>query len=187
MSLGPTRGPGGLSASGIIFTDPADTIAMERTACRIIALLVLAALLPHRSVAQPVNVPIGELTDRMRMDPRPALVLISTDWCTYCRMQRRLLQRDTTFGHALDGWYFTELNAETREPLSFDGRMYRFGATGPGAGIHELALALGRHQGRLAYPTWVFLDPGFRVLARYPGVLRATELRTFLEALQLHP
>lgn len=145
-------------------------------------LLLMAWGLPPAS-AQPTPVPIGELTDSMRRHPKPALILISTDWCSYCRMQQAQLKKSRAWQHARSAVYFSEFDAETKQPIVFNNTTYRFTPTGVATGSHELAFALGNIDNRLAFPTWVLLNEHFEIVFKFPGVLKANELKKLLESI----
>lgn len=125
----------------------------------------------HPAWSQMHAVPIHELTDSVRLRPKPSLILISTRWCSYCRMQQAQLKRNSDFQTASRHFYFSELDAETTENIIFNDTTYTFQRTGVDIGMHELAYALGNIDRRLAFPTWVLIDANFTVLLRYPGVL----------------
>src|SRR3546814_8484146 len=80
---------------------------------------MLAAFGPQLAAAQLKAVPISELTDSMHLHPKPALILISTDWCAYCRMQRAQLEKSRTLQAALPDMYFSEFDAETEHDVVF--------------------------------------------------------------------
>src|SRR5690606_5618067 len=141
------------------------------------------AFVPLVAAAQLNPIPIGELTDSMRTHPKPALILITTNWCTYCRMQQHQLNRSRELQDALSQVYFTELDAETKAELTFNGQTYRFVPTGVATGSHELAFALGNIDNRLAFPTWVLLNEHFEIIFKFPGVIKAGELSHLLEAI----
>lgn len=150
-----------------------------RKLCLSLTLLALA----HQVWGQIHAIPIGELTDSIRLRPRPSLVLISTSWCMYCRMQKAQLKMNTDFQTASTRFYFSELDAETKENIIFNDATYAFQRTGVDIGTHELAYALGNIDGQLAFPTWVLIDENFTVLFTYPGVLdkpTLTKLVTYL-------
>lgn len=135
----------------------------------IIPILILA-FTRHVS-GQVTAVPIGELTDSVRLRPKPSLILISTSWCTYCQMQKAQLKKNTDFQAASAHFYFSEFDAETREDVTFNDTTYVFRHTGVDVGIHELAYTLGNIQNQLAFPTWVLMDENFNILFTHPGVL----------------
>jgi len=150
-------------------------------------LFALSLLAFLHANAQMKPVPIGELTDSMRLHPKPALVLISTTWCTYCQAQKVQLKKNRDFQSASAYLYFSELDAETKADITFNDTTYRFKPTGVNTGSHELAHVLGNTEGRLAFPTWVLIDERFIIRFKYPGILPPENLATLLDALQGQP
>ena len=159
---------------------------MCRKFCSIGLLFMLAALGPP-AAAQLKMVPIGELTDSMRLHPRPALILISTDWCAYCRMQRAQLKKSGVLQRVAPAVYFSEFDAETEDDVVFNDTTYRFIPTGVSTGSHELAFALGSIDSRLAFPTWVLLNENLEIVFQYPGVIKADELTALLKTVRCRP
>ncbi|MFB2117738.1 thioredoxin family protein [Parapedobacter sp. 2B3] len=151
-----------------------------------ISSIIFAVFAWNGATAQPHSVPIGELTDSMRLHPKHALILISTDWCTFCRMQKAQLRKNDDFKKAVPYLYFAELDAGHNEDISFNGTTYSFKATGHGTGSHELAYVLGETGNRLAFPTWVLLNENFEIIFKFPGVIKAGELSQLLETIPRH-
>lgn len=151
---------------------------------RIGSVFILSTLAFFYANAQMNAVPIGELTDSMRLHPKPALILISTSWCTYCQAQKAQLKKHKDFQSASAYLYFVELDAETTEPITFNDTTYRFRSTGVSTGSHELAHALGTLNNRLAFPTWVLVNENFEILFKYPGVFRPRDLAELLGTLR---
>jgi hypothetical protein len=131
------------------------------------------------------------LADSLRLRPRPVLVFVHTTWCHYCKLQEMTTFRDADVAQRLNaGYYAVALDAESRVPVQLGGRAYGFQATGPGTGVHALALALARDEnGQLAYPTTVLLDQNLQVRGRWSGLLKPAPLAAALEKLSLsaHP
>ena len=145
-------------------------------------LLVFTDLPVMAQLGKPVA--ITALADSMRINPKPILLLISTDWCKYCGMQKALLQKNKDLQSAKDSFYHLELNAETRDSIIFNGKIYHYKNNGATTGIHELAVALGDQKRGVGYPTWVLLDKKYRVLFRHNGVLAPKELKIVLNAIE---
>ena len=59
-----------------------------------------------------------------------------------------------------------KLDGEGKEPIDFKGKTYKYVPSGK-RGYHELAAAL--LQGRLSYPTVVFMDEQLNMLSPVPG------------------
>jgi len=128
------------------------------------------------------TVPIGELTDSLRLHPKPALILLSTDWCKFCQMQKAQLRKNKDFAELLDFYYFVEFNAESTEEIQFNGQTYHYRNTGVKTGTHDLAVALGQTERGVSYPTWVLMNPDFKVVFRHGGVLKPTQLIDIMKA-----
>lgn len=80
-----------------------------------------------------------------------------------------------------EGYYFLKLDAEHKEPIGFNKRLFYYQPTGPSTGLHELSTYLGADQsGRLSFPTICILNGENQVLFRYQGFLRKKELRRIL-------
>ena len=95
-------------------------------------LILLALLLPFSGNVrgQLATTSISDLTDSVRLHPKPTLIFISTTWCTYCRMQKAQLKKHSEFHSASDYLYFSEFDAETMEPIIFNGHTYAFKSRG---------------------------------------------------------
>ncbi|SMB95915.1 hypothetical protein SAMN00120144_0499 [Hymenobacter roseosalivarius DSM 11622] len=129
------------------------------------------------------------LADSMRVRPRPVLVNIYTPSCRYCKLQDLTTFRDKDVVSRLNArFYAVALNAESREPIRLGGHTFTFQATGPDNGVHGLALALARDEhGQVVYPTVVLLDEKLEVRGRWPGLIKAGQLRAALNKLAPGP
>ena len=65
-----------------------------------------------------------------------------------------------------ENFYMVKLDGEGKEPIEFRGKTYKYVPSGR-RGYHEFAAAL--LQGRLSYPTVVFLDEDLNMLSPVPG------------------
>ena len=121
-------------------------------------------------------VSIAELDSIMKTEPRPVVILLTTEWCTYCKMQKSLLLKAK---QNTDKIYFTEFDAETKEAVTFNGKIYTYKPTGIDTGVNELAIILAnRGDSTLAYPAWVILDKNYKPVYVYQGVLHIYFLHT---------
>ena len=125
-------------------------------------------------------VSIAELDSKMKTEPRPVVILLTTEWCTYCKMQKSLLLKAK---QNTDKIYFTEFDAETKEAVTFNGKIYTYKPTGIDTGVNELAIILAnRGDSTLAYPAWVILDKNYKPVYVYQGVLQGDGLQKMFEA-----
>jgi thioredoxin-related protein len=110
-----------------------------------------------------------EATELARTDAKPKKIFIDvyTDWCGWCkRMDKDTFQNPQVAAYMNDNFYMVKMDGEGREPIEFKGKTYTYVPQGR-RGYHQLAAAL--LQGRLSYPTVVFLDENANMLSPVPG------------------
>ena len=104
---------------------------------------------------------------RTEAQPRKMFIDVYTDWCGWCKkMDKDTFQNAEVAAYMRENFYMVKLDAEQKEPIEFGGKTYKFVPSGR-RGYHELAAAL--LQGRLSYPTVVFLDEDLKMLSPVPG------------------
>ena len=100
-------------------------------------------------------------------NPKKVFVDVYTDWCGWCKkMDKDTFQNPEVASYMTENFYMVKLDGEGAEPIEFKGKTYKFVPSGR-KGYHELAAAL--MQGRLSYPTTIFLDEKFNMLSPVPG------------------
>ncbi|WP_124580695.1 thioredoxin family protein [Pedobacter sp. KBW06] len=146
---------------------------------------LLLGLLPFMGFAQKNDMAISfeALPDSLAKDPKPIIINVFTDWCSYCMMQENGIKKSGEFS-ALFGkeMYYLRLNAENKESISFNHEQYHFQPNGPSTGIHELVLALGKDNKDFAYPMWFILDEHYKLQYSFSGYLRPKDLKALLLA-----
>ena len=96
---------------------------------------------------------------------------VYTDWCGWCKkMDKDTFQNPDVATYMAENFYMVKLDAEGKEPIEFQGKTFNFIASGR-RGYHEFAAAL--LQGKLSYPTVVFLDEKLNMLSPVPGYQKA--------------
>jgi|SRR5690606_3129451 len=139
------------------------------------ALCIVGLFLAPMCYAQTQSIAIAQLDSCMAAEPKPVLLLLSTDWCKYCQMQKSQLRKNKDFQHASDWFYYVPFDAESKENVSLRGQEYSFKPTGISTGMHELAVALNGSK-QLSFPTWIILDKNYQLLFRHQGVLSNKQL-----------
>lgn len=65
-------------------------------------------------------------------------------------------------------YYLASFDAESKESVKYQNRIFIFKPTGRKIEIHELAEVLGRYENRLVYPTTVVLNTKHEIVFRRP-------------------
>jgi len=133
-------------------------------------IVVIIGLLTFTSNAQEVNwLSWNEATSLAATDKNPKKIFIDvyTDWCGWCKkMDKDTFQNAKVAEYMTNNFYMVKLDGEGKEPIDFKGKTYKYVPSGK-RGYHELAAAL--LQGRLSYPTVVFMDEQLNMLSPVPG------------------
>ncbi len=148
----------------------------------LISALVLITLV-QRGFGQSQTVTFQQLDSLQRIERRPVLVFIHTDWCRYCQaMENTTFQDESVTTQLRQAYYWVSLNAESKQDITVQGQVFRYQPTGQGTGQHELAQALGTVDGTLTFPTLCFLNADYEIIHQQSGFVRARQLTDMLEA-----
>ena len=135
-----------------------------------ILLLTLLSLPSEALKAQEINwLSWDQAAELAKSDANPKKLFIDvyTDWCGWCKkMDKDTFQDAEVAQYMSDKFYMVKLDGEGKEPIEFRGTTYKYVPSGK-RGYHELAAAL--LQGRLSYPTVVFMDENLNILSPVPG------------------
>lgn len=119
-----------------------------------------------------------EAAKKMETEPRKVMVDVYTDWCGWCKkMDASTMTDPKVIEEIQKNWYAVKLDGEEKEEIEFRGTVYKFVAQGR-RGYHELPAAL--MNGRMSYPTLVFLDEEYNIIQPLPGYRQARELEMIL-------
>lgn len=100
-------------------------------------------------------------------NPKKVFVDIYTDWCGWCKkMDKDTFQNAEVAAYMAENFYMVKLDGEGKEDIEFKGKVFKFVPSGR-KGYHEFAAAL--MQGKMSYPTTVFLDEKMNILSPVPG------------------
>ena len=133
-------------------------------------LVLFIGLISFTSNAQDVEwLSWNEAVERAQTDQNPKKIFIDvyTDWCGWCKkMDKDTFQNPEVATYMAANFYMVKMDGEGKEPIEFKGKTYKFVPSGR-KGYHEFAASL--MQGRMSYPTTIFLDEKMNMLSPVPG------------------
>jgi len=98
---------------------------------------------------------------------KKVLVDVYTSWCGWCKvMDKKTFTDPEVVNYLNENFVLVKFNAEIKEPIEYKGQTYQFKKMGR-RGANGLAIQL--LNGRLAYPSLVYLDADFNKLKTSPG------------------
>lgn len=104
-------------------------------------------------------------------NPKKIFVDVYTDWCGWCKkMDKDTFNNPEVAAYMTEHFYMVKMDAEGKEPIDYNGRTFKFVPQGR-RGYHELAAAL--LQGKMSYPTVIFLNEKQQILSPVPGYQNA--------------
>lgn len=112
--------------------------------------------------------------------PKKIFIDVFTDWCGWCKkMDQTTFQDEAVVAYMNENYYAVKFNAEMNDTIVFSNYTYvNEGGVNGRRGTHQLATAL--LQGRLSYPSYVFLNEQNRLLTVAPGYMSANDFMPVL-------
>lgn len=108
-----------------------------------------------------------EAENQMRIQPKKIFIDVYTNWCGWCKKMDATTFKDPVIVDYLNkNYYAIKFNAETRDTIILNNTQY---VLKPENRANDLAIAL--LNGKLSYPSTVYLDESFNMLSPVPGYL----------------
>lgn len=102
-------------------------------------------------------------------NPKPILIDVYTDWCGYCKkMDLNTYSNKTISNYINTNFYAIKLDGEEKKDIIFNDYTFKFQKEGI-RGYHQLPATL--MNGKLSYPTTLFMSSEEKLLDRIPGYL----------------
>jgi thioredoxin-related protein len=112
---------------------------------------------------------IQEAYTRTQKEPRKTIIDVYTAWCGWCKvMDRETYTNSEVIDYLNKNFYMVKLDAESKQDIIIGNTKYIFDEK---SGANQAALAL--LQGKMSYPTTVFLDAQYNMIQPLPGYLDA--------------
>jgi len=119
--------------------------------------------------------------------PKKMMIDIHTVWCGPCkRMDQVTFQHPFVIDYVNKHYYAVKFNAEGNDTVAFKGNLYMNPQYDPAKartrnGTHQLTRALAPVNGRIAYPTVVYLDEDVNVIQAVQGSLMPSQIEPILK------
>ncbi len=108
-----------------------------------------------------------EAVAKSEKEPKKMFVDVYTNWCGWCKkMDATTFMDDKVADYMNKNFYPVKFNAESKDTIHFKGTNFVFK---PEFKSNELAISLLNKQ--MSYPTYVFLDEQFNLLAPVQGFM----------------
>ncbi len=119
-----------------------------------------------------------EVQEAEKTEPRKIFVDVYTEWCGWCKkMDQTTFTNPEIIRYMNNNFYAVKFDAETEEVIHFNGKDYKYVPSG-NRGYNELAAEI--LNGRMSYPTSVYIDEDLNVLFPVPGYLEPKVLEEIL-------
>lgn len=109
-----------------------------------------------------------EAVELNKTKPKKFMVDVFTDWCGWCKVMDKKTFTDPAVAQFIEkNFYPVKFNAEQKTDVKFNDQVFGYVETGGGRGVHTLAYAL--LDGKMGYPTLVYLNEKYERILISPG------------------
>jgi thioredoxin-related protein len=111
--------------------------------------------------------------------PKKIFIDVYTQWCGWCKRmdQTTYLDKDV-IDYINKNFYAVRLDAETRDTFHFNNHIFVNSKPEEKGSVNELAYSL--MDGKMMYPTTIYLDENFNRISVAPGYLSSSDLKMVL-------
>jgi thioredoxin-related protein len=119
---------------------------------------------------------IEEAYAKQKITPKKILIDVYTGWCGWCKvMDRETFTNTEVINYVNQNYYAVKLDAESKKTIKLGTSIYKFDETNRS---NEAAIAL--LQGKMSYPSIVYLDESFNMIQPVPGYMNAKDFHQII-------
>jgi thioredoxin-related protein len=135
----------------------------------IVALTLIFGGLYHLSAQEKVNwISLEDALARSKKEPRKIFIDMFTDWCKWCtEMDKNTFSNPVIAAYMNKNYYAVKFDAEGQKDAVFNNKTFKQPKPGQKRSAHELAVYL--LNGRMSYPSYVFINADHSVITAVPG------------------
>lgn len=138
------------------------------------------------ATAQKINwVSFQQAVELNKTNPKKIFIDVYTDWCGWCKVMDKNTFTDPVIIEYMNKYFYAvKLDAEMKDTVVFNNIPFinpqpvADPANNIRKGTHQLAYSL--LNGKLSYPTTVYLDENFHMLSPQPGYLTPPQMEPIL-------
>ncbi|HOI32485.1 MAG: thioredoxin family protein [Bacteroidales bacterium] len=136
---------------------------------------VLLFLVSYSAVTQETKIDwldFETAVEKMKTKPKKIFIDMYTDWCGWCKkMDKETFANPVIAAYMQENFYMVKFDAERSDTVVFANRTFVNPNPGKSRSSHELAQAL--LQGKMSYPSYVFMNEEMRIISVVPGFFPA--------------
>ncbi len=143
---------------------------------RLTFIVVLIAIAAGNAQTKINWMTIEEAYAKQKITPKKILIDVYTGWCGWCKvMDRETFTNAEVIKYVNQNYYAVKLDAESTKDIKIGPKVYKYDAANRS---NEAAIAL--LQGKMSYPSIVYLDEGFNMIQPLPGYMNAKDFHQII-------
>ncbi|KPM47501.1 thioredoxin family protein [Jiulongibacter sediminis] len=133
--------------------------------------------LEERPTTEGINwMSIEEAFAATQKNPKKTIIDVYTNWCGWCKvMDKKTFTNPEVVKYVNENYYAVKLNAESKEDIVIGNTTYKYNEQNR---ANDIAVAL--LQGKMSYPSMVYLDEQFNMIQPIPGYLEARQFHEII-------
>jgi len=150
---------------------------------KILVASIILVLIGYKAISQEGNSKVKWYTfeEAIKLNekaPKKIFIDVYTDWCGWCKTMDKNTFSDPQIAEYLNKYYYpVKFNAESKSDITYKGTIFKNKGTGTKS-PHDLAATL--LNGKLSYPSVVYMDGESNLLTAVPGYTTPKDIEPIL-------